>query len=302
MKLGELDSPNFIFINLDVKHLKCFVDNPIILWYTVYEMREGKPKTNQIGDFMGYTLILDTETTGLDKCFCYDISWVIMDMETGDIIDFKANVVEQVWHNLPLFESAYYKEKRTKYVEMMRRHEATMDKWGYIMRKLKQDIVKYSISEVYAYNSDFDDKVISYNCDWFKCNNPLETIEVYDIWGYASQFVTGNADYRKFCEDNSRFTDTGNYKGSAEVVHQFITNNADFIEEHMGLFDSEIEAGILWECVKRGADWAKHYTVNKILARPIMHPFSIKVDGVEVLSGEYLKKYVRSDVYNFKTK
>lgn len=251
---------------------------------------------------MSYAIVLDTETTSLDKPFCYDISWVIMDKTTGAIVDFKSCVVEQVWHNLPLFESAYYKEKRPKYVDMMRRHDAVMDKWGYIMRKLKQDIIKYSISEVYAYNADFDDKVISYNCEWFKCNNPLESIAVYDIWGYASEYITNTADYKTFCETHSRFTDTGNYKGSAEVVYQFITNNAEFVEEHMGLFDSEIESAILWECIKRGADWSKPYKAVKILPRPVLHPFVIKIDGTEVLKGEYLKKIVRSDVYNFKTK
>lgn len=249
-----------------------------------------------------YALILDTETTSLDKPFCYDCSWVIMQKADGKLIDFKANVVEQVWHNLPLFESAYYKEKRQKYVQMMRKHDAVMDKWGYVMRKLKQDIIKYGIEEVYAYNSDFDDKVIAYNCDWFKCNNPLENIEVYDIWGYASEFITGMADYQRFCEAYERFTDTGNYKGSAEVVHQFLLNDPDFIEEHMGLFDSEIEASILFECVNRGAEWSKNYKVNKVLARPILHPFTIKIDGVEIYNGEYVKKYVRSDVYNFKSK
>ena len=250
---------------------------------------------------MGYCIVLDTETTGLEKCFCYDISWVVMDKSTGAIVDFKKNVVEQVWHNLPLFESAYYKEKRQKYIDMMRRHDAVMDKWGYIMRKLKQDIIKYDVTEVYAYNSDFDDKVIAYNCDWFKCNNPLESVAVYDIWGYASEFITGNADYKKFCEDNERFTDTGNYKGSAEVVYQFITNNTEFIEEHMGLFDSEIESAILWECINRGATWATPYKPNKILPRPVLHPFTIKMDGVEVFTGEYAKKYVRNDTYNFKS-
>ena len=251
---------------------------------------------------MGYTIILDTETTSLDKPFCYDISWVIMDKETGSLIDCKANVVEQVWHNLPLFESAYYKEKRLKYIDMMRKHDAKMNKWGYIMRELKQDIRKYDVTEVYAYNSDFDDKVITYNCDWFKCNNPLENVAIYDIWGYASQFITNNIDYKSFCESHERFTDTGNYKGSAEVVYQYITMNPDFIEEHMGLFDSEIESEILWFCIMNyNAKWATNYKVVKILNRPVMHPFTIKIDGEEIYSGEYLKKYVRNDVYNFKS-
>ena len=251
---------------------------------------------------MGYVMVLDTETTGLDKCFCYDISWVIMDKETGNLVDCKANVVEQVWHNLPLFESAYYKEKRLKYVDMMRKHDAKMNKWGYIMRELKQDIRKYDVTEVYAYNSDFDDKVIAYNCDWFKCNNPLEDVAIYDIWGYASQFITNNIGYKSFCESHERFTDTGNYKGSAEVVYQYITMNPDFTEEHMGLFDSEIESEILWFCISNHvANWATDYKVVKILNRPVTHPFTIKIDGEEIYSGEYVKKYVRNDVYNFKS-
>lgn len=252
---------------------------------------------------MGNIIVLDTETTSLDKPFCYDCSWVVVDTDTKEIIDFKANVVEQVWHNLPLFESAYYKEKRSKYVEMMRKHEVTMDKWGYIMRKLKDDIHKYDVSGVYAYNSEFDDKVITFNCDWFRCNNPLESIPIYDIWGYASEFITNTLDYKNFCEDHERFTDTGNYKGSAEVVYQFITNDAEFIEEHMGLFDSEIESAILMYCLDNcSAKLDTPYKAVKILNRPVPHPFTIKIDGTVVLNGTYIKKYVRNDVYNFKSK
>ena len=251
---------------------------------------------------MSNVIVLDTETTGLDKPFCYDCSWVILDTDKHEVIDFRNNVVEQIWHNLPLFESAYYKEKRTKYVDMMRKHDATMDKWGYIMRKLSQDIRNYGVVAVYAYNSDFDDRTIAYNCDWFKCVNPLESIPIYDIWGYASEFITNTPEYQAFCETNSRFTDTGNYKGSAEVVYQYLTSNPDFIEEHMGLFDSEIEAFILCACVDKGALWSTGYAVTKVLPRAIPKPFTIKVDGTPVYNGTYIKKFVRSDVYNFKTK
>lgn len=251
---------------------------------------------------MANVIILDTETTGLDKPFCYDCSWVILDTDSREIIDFRANVVEQIWHNLALFESAYYKEKRQKYIEMMRKHEATMDKWGYIMRKLSQDIRNYKIEAVYAYNSDFDDRTIAYNCEWFKCNNPLESTPIYDIWGYASEFIISTQAYKDFCETHSRFTDTGNYKGSAEVVYQFLTSNPDFIEEHMGLFDSEIESAILCACIDRGGLWSTAYTVTKIVPRPVPHPFTIRVDGADIYSGSYFKKYVRNGLYHFKTK
>lgn len=246
-------------------------------------------------------LVLDTETTSLDKPFCYDISWVIYDTENNATVHYRVNVVEQIWHNLPLFESAYYKEKRQKYILMMRRHEAIMEKWGNIMRKLARDIEKYEITEVYAYNSPFDDKTIAYNCDWFKTLNPLDNVAVYDIYGYASEFITGTSVYKTFCENNNLFTDKGNYQGNAEAVYKYITNNVDFIEEHMGIFDSKIETEILLACIARGAEWATDYKVVKILPRLIKHPFTIKINGEEKLRGEYVKLYARNGVYNFKT-
>ena len=251
---------------------------------------------------MGYIMVFDTETTGLDKPFCYDIGYIVMDTETGDFVDMQSYVIEQNWHNLPLFESAYYKDKRPRYVDMMRRREAVLIKWGYAMQKIRQTLRKYEITDVYAYNSDFDDKVFTFNCDWFKTTNPLENVAVHDIWGYASQFITNKPDYKTFCETHERFTDSGNYKGSAEVVYQYLSDNPEFIEEHMGLFDSEIEAKILYACVSElGASWSEDYKVTKIINRIVTHPFQVKVDGEEIYSGEYVTKYVRNGLYSFKT-
>ena len=168
---------------------------------------------------MNYTMIFDTETTSLDKPFCYDVGYSIIDKETFEVVKQAHYVIEQVWHNLPLFESAYYKDKREIYIKLMRQHKITMDKWGYVMRNMARDIKQYNITAAYAYNSDFDDKVFTFNCDWFKCNNPLETVEIYDIWGYATEFITATNTYKMFCEANQRFTDTGNYKGSLSVYH-----------------------------------------------------------------------------------
>ena len=251
---------------------------------------------------MAYCMIMDTETTSLDKPFCYDIGYTIFDMDTMMLVKDMHYVVEQTWHNLPLFESAYYKEKRPRYVTLMRQHKASMDKWGYIMRNMYRDIKQYNITDAYAYNSDFDDKVITFNCDWFKCNNPLENVAIHDIWGYASEFITNNAAYTAFCEQHERFTDTGNYKGSAEVVYQYLTSNPDFVEEHMGLYDSQIETYILAACIELGAQWASDYKVKKVLPRVTEKPFTVKVNGKVIYEGKYVKKYARNDTYNFTTK
>ena len=42
---------------------------------------------------MSKAIVLDTETTSLEKPFCYDISWVIIDKEEQSIVDIRVNVV-----------------------------------------------------------------------------------------------------------------------------------------------------------------------------------------------------------------
>ena len=81
-------------------------------------------------------MVFDTETTDLNSPFCYDVGYLIANAETEEILVRRHYVVEQVWHNLPLFESAYYKDKRPQYVSLMRSRQAILDKWGYIMRQL----------------------------------------------------------------------------------------------------------------------------------------------------------------------
>lgn len=261
-------------------------------------MKENTP--NQKGTRM-YIMVFDTETTGLDKPFCYDVGYCILNTESQLIELEKHFVIEQTWHNLQLFESAYYKEKRPLYVQLMRQHRTKMDKWGYVMQEMRRDIKKYNVIGAYAYNSDFDDKVFTFNCDWFKCNNPLEDIPIFDIWGYASEIITNTGNYRVFCDTWERFTDTGNYKSSAEVVYQYIKNDAEFTEQHMGLYDAQIESAILLHCIDCGAQWQTNYKPKKILPRLVSHPFTVKVNGEEIYSGEYVKKYVREGLYSFTT-
>ena len=244
-------------------------------------------------------MVFDTETTDLSKPFCYDVGYLIFNDENNDILMEKHFVVEQVWHNLPLFESAYYKDKRPLYVALMRAKKATMTKWGYIMQEMIRDIKAYEVTDAYAYNSDFDEKVFNFNCDWFKTMNPFDNVAIHDIWGYVSQFISCNDDYKAFCEQHELFTETGNYKASAESVFRFLNQTNDFDEDHMGMYDAEIEAFILTECVKRGAEYDKDYKVIKVLPRMAQKPFTIKINGKVIYNGKYVKKYARQDVYNF---
>lgn len=213
-------------------------------------------------------LVFDTETTSLDKPFVYNIGYVVYDTETGKIDLAEDFVIEQVWHNLPLFQSAYYANKRPLYVSRMKAKKVHMEKYGYVTQRICRIIKNYNIECAYAYNSSFDEKVFSYNCDWFKTINPFELIPVYDIRGLVHQSIAKTDFFKNFCEENGRFTETGNYSTTAETLFQYITGETNFEEEHTALSDSRIELDILIHCVDTyGMDYAREYKTLRSVER-----------------------------------
>ena len=226
-------------------------------------------------------VVFDTETTSLEKPFCYNIGIIGYDTETKEILFRKEWIIEQIWHNLPLFNSAYYAEKRPIYVAKMRGRTAHLDKYGYVMQRMNRLFQNYNIEGAYAFNSDFDKRVFNFNCDWYKCLNPFDTMPIFDIRAYAQNRIAFTKGYQTFCEKNSLFTDSGNYPSTAESLCQYISNNADFKEEHTALNDSQIELEILLQCIARGAKWNEEYKTYRSIPRRKMKLLELKArDGV----------------------
>ena len=50
-------------------------------------------------------IVFDTETIGVEKAFCYDLGYVVANVESKTIIAKKEFVIEQVWSNKALFET-----------------------------------------------------------------------------------------------------------------------------------------------------------------------------------------------------
>ena len=50
-------------------------------------------------------VVFDTETTNLEKPFCYNIGYMIVDTDSKQVVLEREFVVEQVWHNPMLSES-----------------------------------------------------------------------------------------------------------------------------------------------------------------------------------------------------
>jgi hypothetical protein len=230
-------------------------------------------------------MIFDTETTSLEKPFCYNIGYIIVNVDTEERIVSRDFVCEQVWHNPMLFSTAYYANKRDIYVKSMRQRKTKMDKFGYICQQMIRDIKNYGVSSAYAYNSSFDEKVFDFNCDWFKCNNPFDNIPIYDIRGYAHHFLC-NDDFKQWCEKYNAFSDSGNYSTTAENMYRFISGIQDFVEEHTALADSEIETEILLTALFAGAEIETDYKAFRSIVRPQKKIFTVKRDKEVIFSEE----------------
>lgn len=212
-------------------------------------------------------IVFDTETTNLEKPFCYNIGYVVYDTDKRDILVKRDFVVEQVWHNPMLFTTAYYADKRDLYVSRMKGKTAHLEKFGYITQRMYHDIREYDVHHAFAYNSPFDVGVFAFNCDWFKCINPLDTVAVHDIRGQVHNKIAFTTEYQQYCDTHNLYTESGNYSSTAEAVYRYITENNEFNEEHTALADSLIELDILRYCVINGCEWETDYTVYRTIPR-----------------------------------
>lgn len=260
-------------------------------------------ENNKINYADGTILVFDTETIGLQKPFCYDLGYVIIDPNAdGKILLKREFIIEQIWNNRPLFETAYFAAKRPIYTSRLKGRKAELMKWGFAMSRLIHDIKSFNVKSAYAFNSPFDDKVIDFNADYFHTRNGFDTTETYDIRGYAIKFLA-DGEYKRYCKDHREvksadgtekfFTENGNYASTAESFYCYL-HGADGInlnEEHTALTDSEWEAGILLECLKRGATLETAYAVPKIIPTEELKTLSIiNADGEELFSAKYSSK------------
>ena len=190
-------------------------------------------------------IVLDTETISLEKPFVYDLGYVIVN-DNGDIIAKKSYVISQVWNNKELFATAYYADKKPLYYARLKSGYSKKVGWGHAMRYLANDIKKYGITEIYAYNSKFDSRALNFMCAWYKVVNGLGGIEIQDIMNFIKP-ITKSQDFINFCESNGYMTNhkTPQPQKKAETLYRYLTNNVGYEEEHTGLEDSLIELQIL---------------------------------------------------------
>lgn len=238
-------------------------------------------------------IVFDTETIGVEKAFCYDLGYVVVNTESKTIIAKREFIIEQVWSNKALFETAYYADKKPLYISKLRGRKARLTNWGSAIGAMIKDIKQYEVESAYAYNADFDSRVFDFNADWYKTRNPLDYVQVFDIWGYTSEAIgRGLAeDYVAFANKNALISDCGNIKNNADSWGKFFYS-VEWEEEHTALEDSTIECKILLEMFKRGLEINTAYKVVK----------QIKSETVPTKCLQVVDLNGQMHSFNFKTK
>ena len=198
-------------------------------------------------------LVIDTETANsIEQPLPYDIGYAVCD-RFGHIVLERSFVVAEIFlDHKEMMKSAYFAEKIPHYWEDIKNGTREIKSIFNIRKQIKEDMKKYRIKKVGAYNMAFDKRalnnVIRY-CSkslirWFF---PFGT-EFFCIWSMACQVLLNSTSYIKFALQNGLESEAGNIQTSAEACYKFLINSVDFTEEHTGLEDVRIEIDIMAKC------------------------------------------------------
>lgn len=227
----------------------------------------------------------------ISKPIIYDIAWQVID-RMGNVYDKKQFLVAETFSVPSVFDTAYYKDKRPLYLEMIRRKENSVVPWDAIAEELKADVEK--VDFVGAFNSMFDFiKAIPFTelyikklysedfYEWEKTQRrmcvkiaterykreegkPAKDTEVFhfrgiekplfDIWGMCCESLLNRDAYRKLCLELGMISASGDFfKTSAEASFRYLAEKYDFMEAHTALADVEIESYILSKILAKKA-------------------------------------------------
>ncbi len=198
-------------------------------------------------------LIIDTETTGnFTSPLVYDIGWVVLDKELNIIVQ-REYLVQEVFNNSFLMDSAYYVSKKGMYEDRVRRYDIQVKPLQHIVKTLLKDMRQTRVFS--AYNVAFDYKAIGSTIKlvasqltdkWYKA---IKRKELLCIMNLAADTLLNSEDYIDVALTKGWYTEKGNLKSSAEVAYRYLTKNYGFIEEHTALADVLIEKDILKYCL-----------------------------------------------------
>lgn len=201
-----------------------------------------------------FVIVLDVETANsLEDALVYDIGWRVIDL-FGKVYAEGSFVIRDIFvYERAIVKEAYYADKIPEYVADIQQGKREMVNFMEARRRILNVMKRFNCHTVAAYNANFDRNALNKTLRFLTKSKyryffPYSTKFVC-IWNMACNSICQRGEYRTFAETNRYFSNHGkNYRATAETVYAFLTNNANFTEEHKGLDDVKIECEIFVKC------------------------------------------------------
>lgn len=197
-------------------------------------------------------LVLDVETAGgFQEKLVYDLGFAVV-LPNGEIVESYSFIIEEIFGNQELMSSAYYAEKIPAYNMEIAQGFHDVVPFRYALDKMKEVIKAHDLQTVAAYNLAFDlDAIWKTSKALLGFNYGFKGMERLCIWSFACEVLFTQTTYQKVAMRQGWHSEAGNLCTSAEHAYRYITGNYQFIEQHTGLADVEIEAEILAKCIRQ---------------------------------------------------
>ena len=213
-----------------------------------------------------YYMVLDTETANgieidgkvdLSCSLTYDIGFVVVDKK-GNVYERISLAIGDILCGMKdVMASAYYAEKIPSYWDEIEAKERQLVSFLHARKIVLDTIEKYDIKVVSAHNARFDvnalNNTIRYLTKSAKRYFFPKDIEIWDTLKGANNTICKQKGYISFCKENGYMTKHKNprVRATAEILYRYISGNYDFVEEHKGVNDTDIEAKILVQILRQ---------------------------------------------------
>lgn len=214
-------------------------------------------------------VVLDTETAPIasmgnvvdaNKMRVYDLGYIVRDKYTGEVYAERSFVCADTFFNGRRFmDSAYYAAKLPQYYAGI----ATGGEWSPVafadaFKTFHEDCETFGVSEVWAYNSQFDEKALNATCKDVSAGmvETFTDLRWRDIWRYA-ECITGTNRYCEWATAHGYVTKTGTPSTGVETLIKYLDGDTGFCERHTALDDARHESRIFSLCLARGGKQPK---------------------------------------------
>ena len=221
-----------------------------------------------------YFIGIDTETangmtddkgrTDLSQSLVYDAGWQVVDKQ-GHVYAKRSFVAAEIFLDKDLLNSAYYAEKIPQYWKDIKAGKRILTSFLNIQKQFFIDRKKYNVSVVFAHNAGFDLRALNNTIRLLTGSAKRyffpKNIEIWDTLKMSRDVFKQRKGYSIFCDKYGYKTKhkVPQNRYTAEVLYKYISGNYDFVENHTGLEDVEIETKILVYCLK------SHVKMRKLL-------------------------------------